>query len=265
VSGDKDATHVTIVHSQKELQDKLVELKKHHKLPVLISVNDDCNPFYLDDDKRLSGDNGGGHVVSITGFETDAHGNPSKIYIDNQWGTPADHLKKGSAVDVHDLYVSTQSTPDVIASLKNDIAWAKKHGHADPVIEMEAVRLELTQSPNDAKVQAEAERLLLEAEARWSKLSTAEQTRERVSLIAMLAHMPLVDRTALLGSAHDSKMLNNTEYKEQLVRIGATLERNKNAGNDDVWADAVFAAEVSKLKPNEQKELWKAIQKKAKE
>jgi hypothetical protein len=81
----------------------------------------------------------------------------------------------------------------------------------------------------------------------------------------MLAHMPLVDRTALLGSAHDSKMLNNTEYKEQLVRIGATLERNKNAGNDDVWADAVFAAEVSKLKPNEQKELWKAIQKKAKE
>lgn len=79
--------------SEKDLRDKLVELKKQGELPIVFTVHTGNKPF--------SGDGGGSvwHVVTITDFDLAT----DKASVDNEWGKRADHIgNKG--VKIADLF-----------------------------------------------------------------------------------------------------------------------------------------------------------------
>lgn len=84
----KDNT--TLIESEQALKDKLAELKKAGKLPVMLSVYTDNEPFKTDTGSTDAGGFGGGHVLNITDYDPTT----GTVSIDNQWGENLDHTGK---------------------------------------------------------------------------------------------------------------------------------------------------------------------------
>ncbi|HEY9684452.1 MAG TPA: hypothetical protein V6C86_22920 [Oculatellaceae cyanobacterium] len=211
--------NVLVVKSPQELEDQLKRLKAQHKLPVIIRVNCECDPFYQDSGRGESGDSVGSHVVTITDYDE----KKKLATVDNQWGAENDHEgTRSGRIRLNDLYISTQNSNDALKSVKEEIA--KSHGHPDRVKLMEEARLELVTGQWDAK--KHAFKVLHDIEKEWNGLSDAEKNRDRIALIAMFGRMETTDRIDCLAEAHHNGMIYDNKLEEQLVTCGVLSELN---------------------------------------
>jgi hypothetical protein len=92
------------VESEEQLQNTLAMLKKLGKLPVVIIVKVDKEPFKSDLlNSGAGGDEGGYHAVTITDYDPgDPNANPARkpsVSIPNQWGAKADHSVPGKQIN----------------------------------------------------------------------------------------------------------------------------------------------------------------------
>jgi hypothetical protein len=168
-----DSEHVSLIKDEKNLEQSLIYAKSQHVLPLILKVNSDCDPFYKDSNRHIHPREAEAHVVTITDFTLDKDGHISGVCIDNQWMLSADHDKNNS-VSLHDLYVATLNSTDVIEALKADVNSAHGKHKNDYVKEMELVRLELLKNPKDADAQKDAKRLAQEAIQHYFDLPVRE-------------------------------------------------------------------------------------------
>lgn len=126
------------VDSPQSLEAKLIEAKRHGKLPVVLTVNTNNEPFYTDSGRGAAGGSGGWHVVTVTDIQ---EGTPPKIRIDNQWNKADDHLGDNT-ISVHDLYRATQSPEEALIALRKEVAEARKAGNTDFSKEFQLLSLE---------------------------------------------------------------------------------------------------------------------------
>jgi len=141
-----DGSAVTLIATENQLNDKLAELKKNGKLPIIIGVHTDNEPFFTDGGGNTAGGSGGGHVVCITDY--DEH-YPPKVSIDNQWGSKADHFGK-KEITVHDLYLATckPDDPGTLAELENTVKWNRDHNQIETSKELQLLRLQQNEEVN---------------------------------------------------------------------------------------------------------------------
>jgi len=135
------------VNSEKEFSDVLAKAKKDGKLPLLLSVDANLEPFWTDSGGGTAGGSGGGHMVTVTDYKP---GNPAQVAVDNQWNKVSDHLSK--TLSVHDLYATMGDNAQAITSLEQDLNAARKAGHPDTFKELDLARLKLkeeTITPQD--------------------------------------------------------------------------------------------------------------------
>ena len=130
---------VTRVKSEQELNDALAQAKKDGKLPIIIAVDTNMEPFWTDSGSGAAGGSGGGHVVTITDYSP---GPPAKVTVDNQWGKGSDH-DATKPLSVHDLYGAIKDTKHAVTELEKDVKAAKDAGHPDTYKELELARLKL--------------------------------------------------------------------------------------------------------------------------
>jgi hypothetical protein len=137
--GNKQHSNISnTVDSPQALQAALLEAKHQGKLPVIVKVNTNNEPFYTDSGRGAAGGSGGWHVVTVTDIQ---EGTPPKIQIDNQWNKADDHLRENT-VSIHDLYRATQSPEAALITLRKEVAEARKAGNTDFSSEFQLLSLE---------------------------------------------------------------------------------------------------------------------------
>ncbi len=120
--------------SEAELGKKLEQMKKDGKLPAIIWVDAQNEPFFTDSGAGSNGGSGGAHVVTITDYDPKS----GRVQIDNQWEQADDH-----PVSLHDLYLATRPSTDAdtISELQSDVSWNHWFGDEDGFKEYELLRL----------------------------------------------------------------------------------------------------------------------------
>jgi hypothetical protein len=222
--------NVLVIKKPQDLDDQLKRLKAEHKLPVIIRVNCECDPFYNDSGRAASGDSADAHVVTVTDYDD----KNKLVTVDNQWGSQHDHQgTKSGRVPLNDLYTATQNTEDALKSVQSEIA--NSQPHPDRVKLMEEARLELVTGKWWAK--EKANEIAHNIENEWSTLTAAEKNRDRIALIAMFGRMETTDRIDSLAEAHrkskdvkddKQKILDDQQLEDQLVVCGLLSEHKHN-------------------------------------
>jgi len=140
--------NVTIaVDNEQHLKDALAKAKADKRLPIMIVVNTQNEPFYSDSGAGSAGGSGGWHMVTVTDYDSAT----GKVSIDNQWGESVDHLGKGNAVDVSELYVAMRD-PEKAQSIDDLKAEIASHaGKPHPVEDAELLRRQYEQGQISAK------------------------------------------------------------------------------------------------------------------
>ncbi len=135
---DKDSSLLTAFESEKELGDKLAELKAQGKLPIIIAVNSAIEPFYTDGGRGNPRQYDGAHVVVVRDYQP---GPPPKVAVDNQYARSADHLGN-RMMDLKTLHLAAMETPEAIKYLQREIAEERARGIAQPRRQAELRRLQ---------------------------------------------------------------------------------------------------------------------------
>ncbi|MBX9568012.1 MAG: LysM peptidoglycan-binding domain-containing protein [Candidatus Obscuribacterales bacterium] len=189
--GDKNTVKV---NSEKELGEKLEQMKKDGKLPAIIWVDAKNEPFFTDSGAGSNGGSGGAHVVTITDYDPDT----KQAKIDNQWDQADDH-----PVSIHDLYTATRPASDqsTIDRYETDVAWDRLFGTEDGFKEMELLRLQRNANKlTDAEYDQKMIDTMREQEKRWKEdgeTYPGEAQRARAKYQQMLGFLPAARAQAI--------------------------------------------------------------------
>jgi hypothetical protein len=226
---------VTLVSSEHELNEKLAHLKEQGKLPLIVAVHTDNQPFFTDSGGYSAGGSGGAHVVTITDYHP---GPPATVEIDNQWAASKDHLGESDAIKVHDLYLAMRFPTDeaTIAALEKDVIDNRKHNQIDASQELQLLRLKHKASEEENEdsgilglVKALNSRMLydqqivsnvLESEKRWAieqangTFDHEEHSRAIRLLNNMLKEMVPIDRQKAIIDALKENLPGNKDIEK---------------------------------------------------
>jgi hypothetical protein len=241
---------VTAVHSEAELKAKLKELKDQHKLPVVIFVDTNNEPFYSDSGRGAAGGSGGYHVVTVTDYDE----NTGQVCVDNQWDKSADH-GKGNPINVHDLYTAMQFKEDAEKTLKSDVEYNKAHGIYDPQKEADLIRHQLaTNDITPAQAEEQTKQIMQEMSKHWQETnaSTEERMSEWKEIEAVIHQLPPDAKMRLAQEAHKDNLITDAWYKEELRSAAFDMVHNHNHASRifgyNPWADGEYAREQEYLK-----------------
>jgi hypothetical protein len=212
--GNSKLGTMTVINSKEELAAKLEKLKTDHKFPVLLRVNPECDPFYIDSENGYAGGSIGSHAVCITGYDE----RTGRVFVDNQWGRAKDH-GPDQPIELGDLYIATLKTHDAIERLRIVVAQ-----NNDPLARMELLRLELTESPKDGKIVEEARKTLREMEKQFSGISLDGDSAQSEALMALITHMPMLDRIQFLAEGYSLDVFKMDQFEAALVQAGIKSE-----------------------------------------
>lgn len=213
------------VESEQQLDEKLAQLKKEGKLPVVVWVNSENEPFYNDSGQGSAGGSGGGHYVTVTDY---AEGTPSRVEIDNSWGSGADHLWKNEkdqrrGVTTGDLYKSMHDPEQSCELLKKECEQNREEGEVDHFKELECSRMErkcdkMTDAEYGAKVREQMEEM---QKHRKMKCDANEVDQDR-KLEQMINTMPADERYKCLLKARETGLMSEEKFNEEVA--DATVE-----------------------------------------
>jgi hypothetical protein len=130
-----DASKIDTITSEQELNDRLSYLSANGKLPVIIGVDTNAEPFYTDSGRGAAGGSGGEHVVTVTDYQA---GPPAKVSIQNQWDSESHHVDT-EVVSVHDLFTAMRDSADK-ETIKDMESWHRQNNPNDLSEEMNILR-----------------------------------------------------------------------------------------------------------------------------
>jgi hypothetical protein len=126
-------TSVVHVHNEQEMKTVLAQLKHDGKLPVIIQVNTENEPFWTDSNGGNAGGAGGEHVVTIADYDEKT----GTVKVRNQWDAGSDH----DNLSTKQLFDATRQPKHEIEDLTKEVNEAKSSGHRNYVMEIELLRL----------------------------------------------------------------------------------------------------------------------------
>lgn len=195
------------VNSEKELGDKLKELKEGGKLPAVMFVDTNNEPFWTDSRAGLAGGSGGGHFVTVTDFDPKT----GKVTVDNQWGARTDH----SDINIRALYIATEQgapSEQSVKDLKAAVDANKKEGKFDPTMELALARQEHKLGKmNDQQYEEEMKKIMVNAEKKWAtqqkagSLDQDEQSRTHWAMYQMEKELPQAARDRIQNHIQKNK------------------------------------------------------------
>jgi len=204
---------LTPIHSEDELRAKLAELKANHRLPVIIGVDTNNEPFFTDSGRGTAGGSGGGHDITITDYD-EKTGN---VCIDNQWNKSADH-GANNPVNVHDVYIAMHWSKDAEKLLKQDVDYNRSQGKPDRAKEIDLVRHELIDG-TISKAQAEKETAKIIDEMsdqkKAGKLNEGAEERDWIEVEALVHQLDPAAQAHLMKQAHDEKLISDQRYEDE--------------------------------------------------
>ncbi len=227
-----DGKGVTVVNSEAQFEQKLIEAVEKGQLPVLVNVDTTCEPFWTDSGGGTAGGSGGTHLVTITGYEA---GPPARVSVDGQWGSANDHAGNRS-IAVHDLYMSMRNpkaSPEVVPELRKEVESRRAINSVDTIKEFELLRLETNQKVKGkeapaADYDAELGRLMVEVEKKWKNQGTEadpiEQERTRRAFMGMLKRLP-ADRQDAVLERLGREAPADPELQKQIIQLQARRGR----------------------------------------
>lgn len=178
-----DGRSINSFHSERDFEDYVARLKQQGKLPTIIRVDSNNEPFYTDSGGGKAGGSGGPHAVTITDYTPGKPPDvPAKVSVDDQWGPAADHLGQ-KAISVHDIYEAMHRSddPELIAMLRKDVLESKRQGKVAKAKE-DDLEHHVNGLPPDNRLKE------LEQE-RQEGLLNQEQYETRLTDAIILAHM----------------------------------------------------------------------------
>jgi LysM repeat protein len=223
-----NASGVDTVSSEQQLNDKIAQAARDGNLPIIIGVHTGNEPLLHDSGGGEAGGSGGGHVITVTGYEA---GPPARVQIDNQWGERVDYQGNRS-MSVHDLYL-TMRPPDnagQIADLQRDVDWDRTHGTIDTRKEFELLRLrhDLPAGNPNRLSDADYDRLMREqitaAGDRWEQqradgtFNEAEHDNAMQKLRDVERAQPPDRRLGWIEHMHSEGLLTDEQYDRELTR-----------------------------------------------
>lgn len=189
--GDKNTVRVT---SEEDMGKALEQAKKDGKMPVIVWVDAQNEPFFTDSGAGTNGGAGGAHVVTITDYDPVT----KQVQVDNQWSQSADH-----SVSLHDMYAATRpsTSAESIKSIEADVAWDRLTGTEDGFKEFEMLRLEknagkLTDAQYDAAIIA----TMKKQQQQWADEGDTypgEKAKAMAKYNQMLKFLPAARATAI--------------------------------------------------------------------
>ncbi|HEY9784022.1 MAG TPA: hypothetical protein V6D17_01385 [Candidatus Obscuribacterales bacterium] len=172
-SAGKDTIKVS---SEKELKDKLADMKAKGQLPAIIMVDAGNQPFWGDGGKYNAPSKDGGdhgwHVVTVTDFDP-ATGRAS---VDNQWGNAKDHLGGGS-ISIGDLYLATNEagSEENIKVFARDVEAERQSGNINTGKQLELLRQKkIAGTLTDKEYEEAIDKTMKEARDRWKQPGNKE-------------------------------------------------------------------------------------------
>ncbi|MBX9686243.1 MAG: hypothetical protein K2X27_06045, partial [Candidatus Obscuribacterales bacterium] len=268
-----DEKGVSTVKSEAELNNKIAEAAKNGKLPIIIGVSTENEPWLHDSGAGAAGGSGGGHVITVTGYEA---GPPAKVEIDNQWGERDDHFGKRS-IAVHDLYLSMRPSDNKgqIADLQRDVDWDRAHNTIDTRKEFEILRLRHNLPAGDANKLSDADYKKLVGEQleaagkRWEEqkkngtFNQAEHDNAMQKFQDMVSASPPNQRLEWTEKAYKSGVINNDQYDvglaSAIVASKARWREEDAKGTGNPAERRAFAADLKRqmqaLPKEEQKKI----------
>ncbi len=190
------------VESEEDLRGTLARMQLEGRLPAIIEVHSQNEPFWGDSGHGAAGGSGGWHVVTVTDFDPATN----RVSIDNQWGESHDHLGRGG-VHTRELFramanpVAGGEESESIESLEATVAWNREHDRVSGFKELDLLRLrrdadmqtltpeEVVSQQNrtpeeEAEYDREIVRVMSESQDRWRRRQsdgswTPEEQRER--------------------------------------------------------------------------------------
>lgn len=190
--------HKVYADNPQQLGQELERMKKEGKLPAIITVDSQNEPFFSDSHGALAGGKGHGHVVTITDYDPAT----GKVSVDNQWGTGSDHTGN-KAISINDMYRATLPPGDhgLIDNLQKEVAKNKAEGKVDPSLELELLRQKhMATDPadklSDKQYEDQVKKTMVDALKRWDAqegsgtVSEDERRRTWVKYAEMAVAMP---------------------------------------------------------------------------
>ncbi|MBI4533724.1 MAG: hypothetical protein HY711_07230 [Candidatus Melainabacteria bacterium] len=219
-----DGEQITKIESEEALNEKLAKLKEQGKLPIIVLVDSNNEPFHSDSGAGAAGGSGGAHVVTITDY-TDKPP-PPKVSVDNQWASGADHLGKPS-ISVHDMFMSMRDSKDgrTILDMSMEVQENRRNGQVDTAKEIDLLRHRHDSGNlNDQDYAKAVLKAVKEAQERWDKqakegtLDASEHDKGVKEMLQVVGSLPPTDRLSLLQSLHGHKDISADVYDDQIFQ-----------------------------------------------
>jgi hypothetical protein len=252
---------VTVIHSEKELASKLVELKHNHKLPVIIDEYNATEPFYTEANSALVPASGhwSGHVVTVKDYDA----NTGNTIISNP-SKPAE--AKNDFVSVHDLNVAMQlpkaAENDVAAYVQTLRAENTEPGQTQQAVksseqfvnEVQLFRLRVSnEETNDAQAEQQLRAYIHEAYQRKAtgRLSEKQSDAEIQEIENTIGCLPPAARVHSYRYEHQEGLIDDKEYFVKLQVLEGYVQGLRNSlpfaerwftpsGNNQAFYDELY-------------------------
>jgi hypothetical protein len=217
------------IRSEQELRERLSSMKREGRLPAIIEIHTQNEPFWRDSYFGQAGGSGGHHNVTVTDYD-EATG---RVSVDNQWGEESDHIGSG-AMHVSDLFramrdpTPNQGSSASIEALEREVEWNRLHNRPSGFKELELLRLrrdaDRVRTPQEEDEYDRAIiRVMREAQERWRRQErsgemTQEQRRERERTLRKYHEMLTVLRQPPGSSANAQAQARATARVARIER-----------------------------------------------
>lgn len=223
---------VTRITTEKQLMDALAKAKKEGKLPLIVAVDTNMEPFWTDSGAGRAGGSGGGHVVTITDYTP---GPPPKVTIDNSWGKQADH-DATKPITVKLLLQAMKDKSNTIVDLEKEVKVAKEAGHPDTYKELELARLKrlenkLTPSEYEKEI-ARLSKEVAKMPQSEAQLKASEKLRDSMNQLTPEAAF------RILRQQKNDGMLTDLDYKDSIyLQINKMLMDRQRQKLSATWVN----------------------------
>lgn len=172
--GSENKAKVSLFKTEEELKAAIQKARGEGKLPAIIIVSTDQNPFWNDmDGGAYDSDGNPWHVVTVRDFDANGH----RVAIANQWSQNDNHLSR-NAVGLRDLYMASRSLdyvdsndPEIgtLPELESQVKYLQDRNRREIHLELELLRVKHNlEKVDDATYQDQLLALAKDTATKWS-------------------------------------------------------------------------------------------------
>lgn len=209
---------LTKVADEAAFQSRLEKLAADGKLPVIVGIQSNVEPFYSDVGGMEASDSGP-HVVTITGYKP---GKPPRISVDNTWGSETD--KRSFQMTSAELWEAMKGADT--GSTRKEIQDNRAKGKIDQQRELDLLRYEREEEILDDAAYGKAvaakmseARDFFKQQERDKQLDKTSKDRFDQKLMYVIGNMNPSESLALHAERYSRKEMTDKELVEKVTEI----------------------------------------------